>query len=103
MLLQELPLQTHTDVVGAVACCSGVIATAALDVVRFWSVSSGKKIGEWTKSGGVSAGRAPAAGNRVCCSNVCSVAMKSVALVTEAPADSSSVMFAAGDVAANVG
>jgi hypothetical protein len=75
-----------------------LIATAALDVVRFWSVGSGRKIGEWTKSGGVSTGSLAGGGGRVSGSNVCCMAMKPSAPMAGAASDSVSIIFAAGDV-----
>ena len=87
--MQDLPLQTHCDVISAVDAQCGVIATSSLDVVRFWSVSSGMKVGEWSNAGGGSGG-GKSGGRSICC-----IALHPVAALAAAP---SSMMFAAGDV-----
>lgn len=90
--LQNLPFQTHCDVISAVDAQCGVIATSSLDVVRFWSVSSGMKVGEWSNAGGGSGG-----GKSGGC-NISCIALHPVVASTAAP---SSMMFAAGDVHCN--
>jgi hypothetical protein len=92
-------MQTHCDVIGALDAHFGVIATASLERVRFWSVRSGMKIGEWPSSGdsnsnkisgdGSSCGVESSVGSNVSC-----IALRHHTAVAAVPI---SIMVAIGD------